>query len=123
MKVTLHTQTKEIKDGKLIKIPGEFIADLDTTLVSQMRFESKFPEMAAREDLISYAQRIMAVKELTVAKIISELKIVYCFFDTDKTFIEFLKMFDLADEEYVLRFVDEIKGVFDLVLGSSSEKN
>ena len=95
MKVTLHTQTKEIKDGKLIKIPGEFIADLDTTLVSQMRFESKFPEMAAREDLISYAQRIMAVKELTVSKIISELKIVYCFFDTDKTFIEFLKMFDL----------------------------
>ena len=96
---------------------------MDTTLVSQMRFESKFPEMAAREDLISYAQRIMAVKELTVAKIISELKIVYCFFDTDKTFIEFLKMFDLADEEYVLRFVEEIKGVFDLVLGSSSEKN
>lgn len=123
MRVTLNTQTKEIKNGKLEKIKGTFTADLDMSLASQIRFEAKFPELAKNEDLIGYAQRMKDVKELSTAVILSDMKILYCWFDTDLTFIEFLKLFDLTDIDYVKRLMEEIKTVFDLILNGSAEKN
>lgn len=123
MKVTLNTQTKEIKNGQIEKIKGTFTADLDMSLASQIRFEAKFPELAKNEDLIGYAQRMKDVKELSTAVILSDMKILYCWFDTDLTFIEFLKLFDLTDIDYVKRLMDEIKIVFDLILNGSAEKN
>ena len=123
MKVELHTQTKEIKNGKLEKQQGLFVADLDTSLASQIRFEAKFPDLAKREDLYSYSKRINEVKELSAPVIISKMKMLYCWFDTDISFIEFLKLFDLTDEEYVNRLTNEIKTIFDLVIDSSAEKN
>lgn len=123
MKVTLNTQTKEIKNGKLEKIKGTFTADLDMSLASQIRFEAKFPELAKNEDLIGYAQRLKDTKELSTAIILSNMKILYCWFDTDLTFIEFLKLFDLTDLDYIKSLTEEIKNVFDLVLNGSSEKN
>ena len=88
MKVTLNTQTKEIKNGQVEKIKGTFTADLDMSLASQIRFEAKFPELAKNEDLIGYAQRLKEIKELSTAVILSNMKILYCWFDTDLTFIE-----------------------------------
>lgn len=123
MKVTLNTQTKEIKNGQVEKIKGTFTADLDMSLASQIRFEAKFPELAKNEDLIGYAQRMKDVKELSTAVILSDMKILYCWFDTDLTFIEFLKLFDLTDIDYVKRLMEEIKTVFDLILNGSAEKN
>lgn len=123
MKVTLNTQTKEIKNGKLEKIKGTFTADLDMSLASQIRFEAKFPELAKNEDLIGYAQRLKDTKELSTAIILSNMKILYCWFDTDLTFIEFLKLFDLTDLAYIKSLTEEIKNVFDLVLNGSAEKN
>lgn len=123
MRVTLNTQTKEIKNGKLEKIKGTFTADLDMSLASQIRFEAKFPELAKNEDLIGYAQRMKDVKELSTAVILSNMKILYCWFDTDLTFIEFLKLFDLTDIDYIKKLMEEIKNIFDLVLNSSAEKN
>ena len=123
MKVTLNTQTKEIKNGQVEKVKGTFTADLDMSLASQIRFEAKFPELAKNEDLIGYAQRMKDVKELSTAVILSDMKILYCWFDTDLTFIEFLKLFDLTDIDYVKRLMEEIKTVFDLILNGSAEKN
>ena len=123
MKVTLNTQSKEIKNGQVEKIKGTFIADLDMSLASQIRFESKFPELAKNEDLVGYAQRMKDVKELSTAVILSDMKILYCWFDTDLTFIEFLKLFDLTDIDYVKRLMEEIKTVFNLILNGSAEKN
>ena len=123
MKVTLNTQTKEIKNGQVEKIKGTFTADLDMSLASQIRFESKFPELAKNEDLVGYAQRMKDVKELSTAVILSDMKILYCWFDTDLTFIEFLKLFDLTDIDYVKRLMEEIKTVFNLILNGSAEKN
>ena len=123
MKVTLNTQTKEIKNGQIEKIKGTFTADLDMSLASQIRFESKFPELAKNEDLVGYAQRMKDVKELSTAVILSDMKILYCWFDTDLTFIEFLKLFDLTDIDYVKRLMEEIKTVFNLILNGSAEKN
>ena len=123
MKVTLNTQTKEIKNGQIEKIKGTFTADLDMSLASQIRFEAKFPELAKNEDLIGYAQRMKDIKELSTAVILSDMKILYCWFDTDLTFIEFLKLFDLTDIDYVKRLMEEIKTVFNLILNGSAEKN
>lgn len=123
MKVELHTQTKEIKDGKLEKKQGLFVADLDMSLASQIRFEAKFPDLAQREDLYNYSKRISEIKELSAPVIISKMKMLYCWFDTDITFIEFLKMFDLTDEEYVKRLTNELKTIFDLIVDGSAEKN
>lgn len=123
MKVTLNTQTKEIKNGQVEKIKGTFTADLDMSLASQIRFEAKFPELAKNEDLLGYAQRLKDIKELSTAVILSDMKILYCWFDTDLTFIEFLKLFDLTDIDYVKRLMEEIKTVFDLILNGSAEKN
>lgn len=123
MKVTLNTQSKEIKNGQLEKIKGTFTADLDMSLASQIRFEAKFPELAKNEDLITYAQRMKDVKELSTAVILSNMKILYCWFDTDLTFIEFLKLFDLTDIDYIKKLMEEIKNIFDLILNGSAEKN
>ena len=123
MKVTLNTQTKEIKNGKLEKIKGTFTADLDMSLASQIRFEAKFPELAKNEDLLGYAQRLKDINELSTAVIISNMKVLYCWFDTDLTFIDFLKLFDLTDIDYIKQLTEEIKTIFDLILNSSAEKN
>lgn len=123
MRVTLNTQTKEIKNGKLEKIKGTFTADLDMSLASQIRFEAKFPELAKNEDLLGYAQRLKDIKELSTAVILSNMKILYCWFDTELTFIEFLKLFDLTDIDYIKQLTGEIKTIFELVLNSSAEKN
>ena len=123
MKVELHTQTKEIKNGKLEKKQGTFVADLDMSLASQIRFESKFPDLAQREDLYNYSKRISEVKEMSAPVLISKMKMLYCWFDTDVSFVDFLKLFDLTDKEYVEKLTGEIKTVFDLVMDGSAEKN
>ena len=123
MKIELHTQTKEIKNGKLEKKEDLFVADLDMSLASQIRFEAKFPELAQREDLYNYSRRINEIKESSTAVLISKMKMLYCWFDTDISFINFLKLFDLTDEVYVKRLTNEIKEIFDLIADGSAEKN
>lgn len=123
MKVYLPIQEKVIKDGVLVKTPGEKEFDLDMSVAGQMRFEAKFPELAEREDLFGYSKRICAEKKITGAIILSKMKMLYCWFDTDLSFVEFLKMFDLADIEYSSKLTDKIHEIFKLIFDSSAEKN
>ena len=123
MKVYLPIQEKVIKDGVLVKTPGEKEFDLDMSVAGQMRFEAKFPELAEREDLFGYSKRICAEKKATGAIILSKMKMLYCWFDTDLSFVEFLKMFDLADIEYSTKLTDKIHEIFKLIFDSSAEKN
>lgn len=134
MKITLPIKTKdEIKDGKRILEYGEKPFELDISLNCQMRWESKFPEQAAKEDLVSYTQRIHALllelkekdnlKNLTAPFVISILKTVYCYFDTDITFMQFLKLFDFSSNEHTERLIDKLKEVFEIISSEASEKN
>ena len=123
MKVKLPVQTKEIVTGELVKRESEKSFDIDTSLASQIRFETKFPKLAEREDLFGYSKRICAIDELTAPVIISKMKMLYCWFDTDLGFIEFLKLFDLSDEAYVRKLTDAIKVAFELIFSGSAEKN
>lgn len=123
MKVKLPVQTKEIVNDELVKRENEKVFDIDTSLASQIRFETKFPKLAEREDLFGYSKRICAIDELTAPVIISKMKMLYCWFDTDLDFIEFLKLFDLSDEAYVKKLTDAIKVAFELIFSGSAEKN
>ena len=123
MRIKLPIQTKEIVEDKLVKTEGEKEFELDTTLASQIRYETKFPELAANEDLFEYSKRISAVEQLSAAATISKMKILYCWLDTDIEFIDFLKMFDLADFEYINKLTKAIQKSFELVFNSSAEKN
>lgn len=123
MKVKLPVQTKEIVNDELVKRENEKVFDIDTSLASQIRFETKFPKLAEREDLFGYSKRICAIDELTAPVIISKMKMLYCWFDTELDFIEFLKLFDLSDEAYVKKLTDAIKVAFELIFSGSAEKN
>lgn len=123
MKIKLPTQTKEIINGELVKKQSEKVFEIDTSLASQIRFETKFPNLAEREDLFNYSKRICAIEELTAPLIISKMKMLYCWFDTELDFIEFLKLFDLSDEAYVKKLTDGLKVAFELIFSGSSEKN
>lgn len=123
MKVKLPVQTKEIKEDKLIKEISEKEFELDMSLASQIRFEAKFPQLAEKEDLFGYSKRICEIKDISAAIIISKMKMLYCWFETDMDFIEFLKMFDLTDELYVEKLTSKMQEIFNLVFNGSAEKN
>ena len=123
MKIKLPIQTKEIVNGELVKKQSEKVFDLDTSLASQIRFETKFPELAQKEDLEGYSKRICKVEELSVAVIISKMKMLYCWFDTELEFIDFLKLYDLTDIEYIKKMTNAIKEAFELIFNASAEKN
>jgi hypothetical protein len=124
MKIKLPIQTKEIVNGELVKKQTEKVFELDTSLASQIRFETKFPELAQKEDLDGYSKRICKVEELSVAVIISKMKMLYCWFDTDLCFIDFLKLFDLTDTDYTVnKLTKAIKEAFELIFDGSAEKN
>lgn len=124
MKIKLPIQTKEIVNGELVKKQSEKVFDLDTSLAAQVRFETKFPELAQKEDLDGYSKRICKVEELSVALIISKMKMLYCWFDTDLCFVDFLKLFDLTDTDYTVnKLTKAIKEAFELIFDGSAEKN
>lgn len=123
MKIKLPVQTKELIGGQIVKKESEKEFDLDTSLVSEMRWEAKFPEQAQNEDLFSYTQRLQKNKEFSAAIVLSKMKALYCWFDTDLSFIDFVKMFDLADAKYTERLTCRIQEVWKAIQGESVEKN
>ena len=124
MKIKLPIQTKEIINGELVKHESEKVFDVDTSLASQIRFEIKFPKMAEREDLFGYSKRICKIEELSAPIIISKMKMLYCWFDTDMTFVDFLKLFDLTDVDYsVNKLTKAMKEAFEIIFAESAEKN
>lgn len=123
MKIELPIQKKEIVGNEIKVEKSNKVFDLDMSLAGQIRYEAKFPELAEREDLVSYSQRVSAIDSLSVPVIISNMKALYCWFDTDITFIDFLKMFDFTDKKYVDELSKRIKEVFEIVFNGAAEKN
>lgn len=124
MKIKLPIQTKEIVNNELVKKQSEKVFDIDTSLASQIRFETKFPKMAEREDLFNYSKRICEIEDLTAPIIISKMKMLYCWFDTELEFIDFLKLFDLTDTDYTInKLTKAMKEAFEIIFNASAEKN
>lgn len=123
MKITLPIQTKEYTDSGIKITASEKEFDLDTSLASEIRWEAKFPEQAEKADLFSYTQRIQENKSLTAPVLLSKMKSIYCWFDTDVSFIDFVKMFDLSDKNYTDKLTAKITKVWETIQEGSAEKN
>lgn len=123
MKIKLPIQIKEIQNDELKKQLLEKEFELDTSLASQIRFEAKFPELAIKEDIFDFTKRISEHTEVTAGVLISKLKVLYCWLETDIDFIGFLKLFDLSDIDYIKQLTSKIKYAFDIIFNSSAEKN
>ena len=76
-------------------------------------------------DLVPLLYDVM--KDNSKAHILSNLKALYCFIDSDKLpdYKSFLKLFDLADGEYLTALTDKIKYVFEIALqgATANSKN
>lgn len=128
MKIKLPIQSKEIvekENGDLeLKVEqGEKEFDVDMTLIAQRRFEQNFPKMAEHEDVLSYSQRICSIKEISAPIIISKMKVLYCWLESDMIYDDFLRLFDLTDKKYVEKLTTKIQKVFELIFNGSAEKN
>lgn len=120
IKTKLPLLEKEIDgDGKLVVNKSEIEIGIDTSLFAEERWESNFSAQAKTETLFAYVERIgKAGLADSKAHILSNLKALYCFIDSDKLpdYKSFLKLFDLADGEYLTALTDKIKYVFEIAL-------
>ena len=124
MKVILPTRESKVNEkGELANIDKEVEFELDMSLASQMRYEAKFPMLAEHEDLYDYLKRIENSNEKGAAAIISKFKAVYCWFDTDIEFVDFVKMFSSADKEYSKKLADRMDKIIKIIMDGASEKN
>lgn len=124
MKVKLPVVVQnEIQGGKHLFKSEEKEFDVDMSLACQIRWEAKFPELAKNETIVDYAVRTSKIQSQNAAVILSKLKFLYCLFDTEISFIQFVKMFDFSNEAYVTDLLKRIEEIFQLVLNSAAEKN
>lgn len=123
MMIKLPVVYKRVVDSKLQVHKDYLDCIINTTLTSQIKYESKFPELAKNEDLYGYSKRIREYKDLSTAKILSDLKLLYCWIDIDIEFIDFVRLFDMSDKEYVKELLKAMDEGFKFILNSSAEKN
>ncbi len=119
----LPVQTKN-DDGKgnLIINAREINVVIDTSIFAEERWESHFPNNAAHETLFAYIERVQEQKLVCKANILSNLKAIFCFIESDEIadFKSFCQLFDLSDGEYLQKLTDKVTYIFNLVLNSSA---
>ena len=113
----------EIVDGKRVFETEEREVNVDGTLAAQMCWEAKFPEMAQRESIVDYVGRIQETQSREISVVISQLKALYCFLETDLPFEKFVKMFDVSKREYFEDLVGRLRAAFEAIFSEASEKN
>lgn len=127
-KLTTVEKTLDEASNSLVIEEKDIIVTVDTSIFAEERWESNFPHNALKETLFAYIERVKKSGKIeSQAHILSNLKALYCFVESDKIpdFKAFCQLFDLADVNRLKRLIEQIKYVFELVLTSSavSEKN
>lgn len=124
IKTKLPVQEKEIDaQNQLVKNEREIEVEIDTSLFAEERWEQHFPHNAKNETLFAYVERIKKAGLIeSKEQILCNLKALYCFLESKELpdFKSFLKLFDLADAEYLTRLVDKIKFVFEIALSTAT---
>lgn len=124
IKTKLPVQEKEIgAQNQLVKNEREIEVEIDTSLFAEERWEQHFPHNAKNETLFAYVERIKKAGLIeSKGQILCNLKALYCFLESKELpdFKSFLKLFDLADAEYLTRLVDKIKFVFEIALSTAT---
>lgn len=126
MNVILTVKKKDdLINGERVLEFEDKVFKLDVSLKAQMRWEQKFPEQAKNEELLIYAERIQNIdaKNISVAKILSQMKVLYCYFDFDLSFSEFVQMFDTTIPKHTNKLIEQIQTAFEIIGAGASEKN
>ena len=129
MKITLTVKAKdELLSGKRVVEFKDKEFELDLSLNAQVRWEKKFPELAEKEELLTYAERVEKLKitnknNTSLAVLISQMKVLYCYFDFDLSFDKFLSMFDFSKQEYSEKLIKQMTEAFEVINNEASEKN
>lgn len=112
------------ESNKLIITKGELPVELDTSFKAHLKWEEQFAANLGGIDLQTYTARVQRMIDQgssTTAEVLSMLKLLYCYINSDKlpTFRDFLGLFDLevADE-----IINKIRVVLEEV-GKSATKN
>lgn len=122
VKTKLPVQVKtDDGNGKITTTTRDIDVAVDTSIFAEQRWEANFPAQAAHETLFAYIERVQTDKLIDKAHILSNLKAIFCFIESDEIadFKSFCQLFDLADGEYLKRLTDKIEYIFNLVLNSS----
>lgn len=122
VKTKLPVQVKtDDGNGKITTTDRDIDVAVDTSIFAEQRWEANFPAQAAHETLFAYIERVQTDKLIDKAHILSNLKAIFCFIESDEIadFKSFCQLFDLADGEYLKRLTDKIEYIFNLVLNSS----
>ena len=72
---------------------------------------------------MDYAMRLKGESGENVSVLISKLKVLFCFFKLDGDFVNFLKMFDFSQREYVEGLIEKISEAFNAIFAGAAEKN
>lgn len=126
MKIELPLLHQEFdKDNNLVSTEELVEFDVDTSVYSEERWEQNFPELAQRESLFQYVERIDKNAISNRVKVSAMLKAIFCFIESDRiqTYKQFAQMFSLSDPEYTDKLIHKLKTAFNAVLRSSSAKN
>ena len=125
MKISLPLLKQELVEDQIISEEIQISFDIDTSVYSEERWEQNFPELASREGLFQYIERIDRDSISARVKVASMLKAIFCFIESTevKTYKEFAQMFNLAAPDYTERLINKLRFAFNLILNGSSVKN
>ena len=125
MKIEIPILSQQLKDGQVISEEKTAIFDIDTSVYSEERWEKHFPDLASREGLFQYVERIQNNSVSDRVQVACMLKAVYCFIESDEipTYKSFAQLINLAVPDYTERLLKTLKLAFDLILNGSSVKN
>jgi len=125
MKTIIPTLTVEFDEINkcAVKTEGKIDVIIDTSVYAEQRWEENFPANAAKETLFAYCERILGEeKKVTKAKVLSALKALYCFIESDKLpdFKSFCQLFNIAEVDYVNELTEKMTLVFNVALNGSA---
>ena len=125
MIIKLPILKQSFDNGELLSVEHQATFDLDTSVYSEERWEQHFPELAKKEGLFQYVERIQKEAATERVKVACMLKAVYCFIESDDvpTYKSFAQMINLATPEYTTRMIKILHSAFNAILGGSSVKN
>lgn len=111
-----ETNKKLVVDDKEIEVA------IDTSLFAEERWEANFPHNAKNETLFAYIERLKNDGALDPAHVMSHLKALYCFIESDAIvdFKSFCQLFAITDAKRLARLVEKIKGVFEIIIDSAT---
>lgn len=109
------------KDGSLVTNKREITVMIDTSIFSEQRWETHFPQQAEKETLAAYVSRINSNKSSSAAYVLSCLKALFCFIKSTEfpDFESFCQQFNLVDQKALNEITERINYIFNIALTSS----